>query len=100
MYAAFMDLEKAYDRVDKEVLWNVLEINGVGGQLMKEIKAFYRVANACVKVDGELSDSFAVGVGVRQGCVMSPWLFNIFMDGCMREVIAKVGKVGAGLKLN
>ncbi len=38
--------------------------------------------NACVKVDEELSDSFAVGVEVRQGCIMSPWLFNIFMDGC------------------
>ncbi len=67
---------------------------------MEEIKAFYREANACVKVYGELSESFAGGVGVRQGCVMSPWLFNIFMDGCIREVKAKVGKIGAGLKLN
>ena len=33
---------------------------------------------------GELSESFGVGVGVRQGCVMLPWLFNIYMDGCMR----------------
>ncbi len=55
---------------------------------MKGIKAFYREANACVKVDGELSDCFAIRVGVRQGCVMSPWLFNIFMDGCIREVKA------------
>ncbi len=53
-----------------------------------------------MKVDGELSDSFGVGVGVRQGCVMSPWLFNILMDGCMREMKAKVGKPGARLKLN
>ena len=95
-----MDLEKAYDRVDREALWNVLKIYGVGGQLMEGIKAFYREASACVKVDGELSDSFAVEVGVRQGCVMSPWLFNIFMDGCMREMKAKVGKIGARLKLN
>ena len=53
-----------------------------------------------VKVDGELSDSFAIEVEVRQGCVMPPWLFNIFMDGCMREIKAKVGKIGARLKLN
>ncbi len=41
--------------------------------------------------------SFAVEVGVRQGCVMSPWMFNIFMDGCMREMKSKV--VNAGAKL-
>lgn len=62
------------------------------------MKAFYK--EACVRVEGELSESFALGVGVRQGCVMSPWLFNIFMDGCMREMKAKVGNVGARLRLN
>ncbi len=91
LYAAFMDLEKAYDRVDREALWNILKIYGVGGQLMEGIKAFYREANACVKVDGELSDTF--GVQVRYGCVMSPWLFNIFMDGCMRKMKGR-GKSG------
>ncbi len=72
LYAAFMNLEKAYDRFDREALWNVLKIYGVRGQQMKGIKAFYREANICVKVDGELSDSFAIGVGVKQGYVMSP----------------------------
>ncbi len=48
LYAAFMDLEKAYDRVDREALWNVLKIYGVGGQLLKGIQAFYREANAWV----------------------------------------------------
>ncbi len=95
-----MDLEKAYDRVNRKAPWNILKIYGVGGQRMEGVKAFYREANAYVKVGGELSDSFAVGVRVRQGCAMSPWLFNIFMDGCMREVKAKVGNIGTGLKLN
>ncbi len=49
--------ENAYDRVDREALWNVLKIYGVGGQLMKVIKVFYREENACVKVDCELRDS-------------------------------------------
>ncbi len=42
LYAAFMDLEKAYDRIDREALWSVLKIYGVGGQLLKGIQAFYR----------------------------------------------------------
>ncbi len=66
---------------DREALWNVLKICGVGGQLMEGMKAFYREANACVKVDGKLD--FEIGVGIRQGCVMLPRLFNIFMDGCI-----------------
>ncbi len=92
LYATFMDLDNAYDRVDMEALWNVLKIYVVGGQVMEGIKAFYREANAYVKIDEKLSDSLAVGVGVRQGCVMSPWLFNVFMDGCMREIQTKVEK--------
>ncbi len=70
LYAAFMDLEKAYDGVDREALWDVLKIYCV--ELMEGIKTFHREMNACVKVDGELSDNFAVGVGVRQECVMLP----------------------------
>ncbi len=60
LYAAFMDLEKAYDRVDREAHWSVLKIYGVGGQLLKGIQAFYREANACVRVGGKYSESFAV----------------------------------------
>ncbi len=67
LFAAFMDLEKAYDRVDREALWNVLRIYGVGGQLLKGIQAFYREANACVRVGGKFSESFAVEVGVEAG---------------------------------
>ena len=44
----------------------------MGGQLLDGIRAFYREANAWVRVDGELSESSDIGVGVRQGCVMSP----------------------------
>ena len=50
-------------------------------------------------MDGELRESFPIGVEVRQGCVVSPWLFNIFMDGCMREMKGKVENVDARLKI-
>jgi len=96
VYAAFMDLEKAYDRIDWTALWDVLKVYGVGGKLLNGIKAFYKDANACVRVNGEMSDSFRIQMGVRQGCVMSPWLFNLYMDGVIREMKAKVGGVGIG----
>ncbi len=47
LYAAFMDLEKAYDRVNREALWSVLQICDVGGQLLKGIQAFYRGKCMC-----------------------------------------------------
>ncbi len=46
-------------------------------------------------VNEELSESFNVEVGVRQGCVMSPWLLNIYMDGDIREVKVRVRDLGA-----
>ncbi len=59
---------------------------GVGGKLFEGIKSFYENASASVRVNGELSVSFNVVVGVRQRCVMTPWLLNIYMDGCIREI--------------
>ncbi len=55
LYAAFMDLEKAYDRFDWLALWEVLRIYGVGGKLLTAIKSFYEAASACVKTNGETS---------------------------------------------
>ncbi len=67
----------------------------MGGKLLSAIKSFYEAASACVRINGETSEHFEMKVGLRRGCVMSPWLFNIYMDGVMREVKGKVGEVGA-----
>ncbi len=48
-----------------------------------------------LRVNGE----FKVEVGVRQGCVMSPWLFNIYMDGCIREMKVRVRDLGVKLNM-
>ena len=94
---AFMDLEKAYDRVDRTALWSVLGFYGVGGKLLAATQSFYRNSRACVRVGNRESESFEVKVGLRQGCVMSPWLFNLFMDGVVREINARLGERGLGL---
>ena len=94
---AFMDLEKAYDRIDRAALWTVLGFYGVGGKLLAAVKSFYKNSRACVRVGDRESESFEVKVGLRQGCVMSPGLFNIFMDGVVREINARLEGRGLGL---
>ncbi len=59
----------------------MMMIYGVGGLLLEGIRSLYENASASVCVNGKLSESFSAEVGVRQGCVMSPWLFSIYMDG-------------------
>ena len=80
MAVACADLEKAYDNVCREKLWRLLDEYGVKGNLMKAIRSLYTGSQACARVGGRLSEWFPISQGVRQGCVLSPWLFNVFMD--------------------
>ena len=47
-----MNLENTYDRVDRNALWDVLRIYGVGVQLLQGVKLFYQGANACLRING------------------------------------------------
>ena len=68
----------------------ILRVYGVGGKLLKAVQSFYEDSRACVRVGNDVSEWFPVDVGLRQGCVMSPWLFNVYMDGVVREVNLRV----------
>ena len=59
---------------------------------MSGIKSMYDDSSVCVRVKGGESERFSIGSGVRQVCIMSPWLFNVYMDGVMKEV--KMGMEG------
>ena len=78
VYVGFMDLEKAYDRVNREPLWQVLRMYDVGGKLFNGIKSMY-ISLACVRVKGGEFEYFRINSGVRQMCIMSPMLFNIYI---------------------
>ena len=71
LFACFVDLEKAYDRVPRDKLWKVLQEYGVNGQLLRAIKSFYYRPDVCVWVNGKQSKPFHVDVELRQGCVLS-----------------------------
>ena len=81
-------------RADREAMWHVLGMYGINGQLLKAVQSLNEKSEACVRVCREEGEWFEVGVGLRQGCVISPWLFNLFMDAVMKEVREKAGDVG------
>ena len=72
MYVGFIDLEKSYDRVNREALWQLLRMYNVGGKLFNQIKSMYVDRSACIKVKGSESDWIWINSGVRQVCFMSP----------------------------
>ena len=87
LWMAFVDLEKAFDRVPREVVWWALRSLGVEEWLVTVIRAMYEGVTTAVRMkDGE-SDSFEVKVGVHQGSVLSPLLFIIVLEALSKEFL-------------
>ena len=79
LYVCFIDLTKAYDSVDRTLLWTVLARFGVPQRMISVIRQFHDGMRACVRLNnGVCSGWFAVQQGLCQGCVLAPPLFNIF----------------------
>ena len=74
-----------------------LIVYGLGSRLLKGVKRFYVNSRACERVVNSVNEWVLVRVGLRQGCVISPWLFNINMNGVVRKV--DVGMLDSGLSL-
>ena len=87
----FMDLDKVYDTVNWEAQWQVLRMYDVGGKFLSVIKSMYVNSLACKRVKGGESECFRIKIGVRQGCIMSPWLFSMYMDAVMKVGMGKMG---------
>ena len=86
----FMDLEKSYEMTDRHSMWHIVGVYGVGGKLLNAAQSFYANGISCFWVGMDAGEWFPDDVGLRQGCVMSPRLFNVYMDGVKREVSARV----------
>lgn len=100
LYVAFVDFQKAFDSINREALWNVLKRTGLSphSNLFKSITSIYHTVKSAVRFKnpnstGRLFDST---LGVKQGCVLSPQLFLLFINELAGE-INKIGKHGIQL---
>ncbi len=85
-YLAFLDLKKAYDLVDRSLLWQRLRKVGLSEDLVLLLKSLYRDTWTRVQFGSTISDPVLVESGVKQGCPLSPTLFNIFISGLVDDL--------------
>ena len=84
----YMDFQKAFDSVHRESLWSIMQSYGIPCKMVRVIADIYE-SFKCAVIDGsETSDWFKIKSGVKQGCVMSGFLFLLALDWIMRKVTA------------
>jgi hypothetical protein len=85
-FIAFVDLTKAYDKVARAVLWLLLERLGVPANLVGLIKGLHVGTVARVREAGKFSEEFELLIGLKQGSIFAPVLFNIFFGAIIKAI--------------
>lgn len=94
-FATFIDLQKAFDFVNRDMLLYKLLANGIDGNMYNAIKAMYSDTSACMQLNKDRTDWFSVNSGVRQGDNLSPTLFALFIN----DLVGEIKDLGMGVDL-
>ena len=91
LYCCFVDFKKAFDTVNRDLLWQVLEGLGIQGRILEIIKSLYAHDSAAVRSSQGISAIFRCFLGVKQGCPLSPTLFGLYVDGLEKHLLQTAG---------
>ena len=97
IYYCFIGYAKAFDSVDDNKLWKILKEMGIPDHLICLLRNLYAGQEATVRTGHGTKDWFQIEKGVRQGCILSPCLFNIYAEYIMRN--AGLEEAQAGIKI-
>ena len=97
LYFCFIDYAKAFDCVDHNKLWKILKEMGIPHHLTWLLRNLYAGQEATVRTGHGTTDWFQIGKGMRQGCILSPCLFNIYAEYIMWN--AGLDEAQAGIKI-
>ena len=89
VYTHFIDFEKAFDSVHRDSLWNIMESYGIPDKFFRVITGIFDGFECAVIDGGETSQWFKINTGVKQGCVMSGFIFLLIFDWIMRKVTSE-----------
>ena len=100
LFLGFVDVRKAYDSVDRDTLWLILQKLGVPSPVLNILKSLYLNTTRRILWKGQYTDPFVATKGVRQGCPLSPLLFSLYVAHIPEELDAQCNGVNMdGLKI-
>ena len=91
VHMAFLDVRKAYDRIWRDALWKKMEGLGFGGGFLGVLKALYDDVRCTLSVGEVSTEGAKLSIGLKQGCVLSPILFALYVKE-LGEILMKSGK--------
>ena len=97
IYFCFIDYAKAFDCVDHNKLWKILQEMGTPDHLTCLLRNLYAGQKATVRTGHGTMDWFQIGKGIHQGCILSPCLFNLYAEYIMKN--AGLEEAQAGIKI-
>ena len=87
LYHVFIDFKRAFDRVWHAVLWATMKKYNISTNLIQAIRNLDNKAISVLLFNGSIGDWFRTTFGVRQGCLLSPTLFNVFLERIMTDAL-------------
>ena len=95
-FVAFIDFTKAYDSINRGILFTKLSDLGISGLMYKALLAIYDNVRCAVRINGSLTEWFDVTCGLKQGCSLSSILFNLYIN----DLITRINSLGTGIDIN
>ena len=85
-YVCFVDFVRAFDSINRDLLWYKLERYGIKGRFLNILTAAYQTSKATIRLSGKYTETFATKYGIRQGDVLAPIMFTLFVNDLAEEV--------------
>ncbi|MES9880358.1 MAG: reverse transcriptase family protein [Sedimenticola sp.] len=86
LYCVFIDFEKAFDKIDRSLLWHKLLSENMSSKMVRAIKAMYSVVRSCIRFNSSKSDFFSSHIGVKQGDPSSALMFMMFINDISQNI--------------
>ena len=99
LFAVFIDLAKAFDSLDRALLFDMLASCGFSESVVRIFRSMYSQTTCAVRRGRTVGDSFPTSIGIQQGCISGSWCFNLFLHFALEPILDELAELGVELRM-